>query len=130
MALSREEILALRPPIEAVDLATGKVFIKGLSARERDDYEQTLVETAPNGQTRVKRKQTNVRASLVVRCIVDESGDRMFADKDTDALGNVAGDVIDTLWDVARRLSGMTVTEAEVEGFDTAQDGDSSSASP
>ena len=88
------------------------------------------METAPNGQTRMKRKQSNVRASLVVRCLVDENGERMFADKDTDKIGEVAGDVIDKLWDVARKLSGMAVTEEEVEGFDSAQDAGSSSELP
>ena len=109
---------------------SGKAFIKGLTAAERDDYEQTLVETAPNGQTRVKRKQRNMRASLVVRCLVNENGERLFSDKDTEALGNVDGAVIDKLWDVARKLSGMTVSEADVEGFDTAQDDGSSSELP
>ena len=130
MALSREDILALRPPTEAVDLDSGKAFIKGLTAAERDDYEQTLVETTPDGRTRVKRKQRNMRASLVVRCLVDESGERLFTDKDTEALGNVDGAVIDKLWDVARKLSGMAVSEEEVEGFDSAQDEGSSSELP
>ena len=131
MSLSPEEFLGLKPPMEAVELdGHGKVFIKGLTAKERDDYEQTLVETAPNGQTRVKRKQTNVRASLVVRCLVSENGERMFTDKDTDKVGDVAGDVIDTLWDVARKLSGMAVSEEDVEGFDSAQDDGSSSELP
>ena len=128
MALSREDILALRPPTEAVELdGHGKVWIKGLTAAERDDYEQTLVETGPDGRTRVKRKQRNVRASLVVRCLVTEQGERLFTDKDTDALGNVDGAVVDKLWDVARTLSGMAVTEEDVEAFDSAQDDGNSS---
>jgi hypothetical protein len=128
--LSREEILALRPPVEAVELeGHGKVFIRGLQADERDAYEQTLIETGPDGRTRVKRVQRNVRASLVVRCLVDENGERMFKDNDVEAIGAVDASVVDKLWDVARRLSGMDAeaNEAMAEGFGSAQaDGSSS----
>lgn len=131
MALSPEEFLALRPPIEAVEIeGHGKIFVKGLDAEQRDAYEQTLVETSPDGRTRVKRVQRNVRASLVVRCLVDESGERLFSDKDTEKIGKVDGAVINQLWDVARRLSGMEVSEEQVEGFDSAQDEGSSSELP
>ena len=124
MTLSREQILALVPPTEVVEVpGHGTVRIRGLTAAERDAYEQTLVEVGPDGRATVKAAQRNVRASLVVRCLVDDAGERMFADEDTEALGEIDGSVIDKLWDVARRLSGMS-TEAEelaVETFGEAQ---------
>lgn len=129
--LSREEFLALRPPVEAVDLeGHGKVFVKGLQADERDDYEQSLLERGPDGRSRVKRVQRNVRASLVVRCLCDENGERLFRDNEVEAIGHVDASVVDKLWDIARKLSGMDNEEEEAlaEGFDSAQDGDSSSA--
>lgn len=130
MTLSAEEFLALRPTVESVDIeGHGKVRIRGLSAEERDDYEQTLVERGPDGKVRTKRKYTNVRASLVMRCLVDENGERMFSDKDLGELGKVDGAIVDRLYDVARRLSGMSreAEEEAVEGFEPAQDDDSSS---
>ena len=131
MALSPEEFLGLRPPTETVELeGHGKVTIKGLTAEERDDYEQSLLETGRDGQTRVKRRQHNVRASLVVRCLVTDNGDRMFTDKDVEKVGKVDAAIIDKLWDQARRLSGMGVDEEEVEDFDSAQDDGSSSELP
>lgn len=128
--LSREEFLALRPPVEAVEIeGHGKVFVKGLQADERDAYEQSLIETGPDGRTRVKRVQRNVRASLLVRCLVDEAGERLFADKDVEAVGKIDASIADKLWDVARRLSGMDTEAVDkaAEGFDTAQDDGSSS---
>jgi hypothetical protein len=53
----------------------------------------------------------------------------MFRDNEVEALGHVDGAVIDKLWDVARKLSGMDTeeTDALAEGFTSAQaDGSSS----
>ena len=125
MTLDREAILATDIPNETVDVPEwgGKVIIRGLSAIERDDYEQAMVETSPDGSVRAKRNLHNVRAGLVVRCIVNEQGEREFADSDAEALGQKDAAVIDRLWDVCRRLCGMS-TEDEVklaEGFAKAQ---------
>ena len=130
MVLSRDDFLAIRPPVEAVELeGHGKVWIRGLQADERDEYEQSLIERGPDGRSRVKRVQRNVRASLVVRCLVDEAGERMFQDNEVEALGHVDASVIDTLWDKARKLSGMDTEEIKVlaEGFSSAQDDGNSS---
>jgi hypothetical protein len=130
MVLSPEDFLALRPPVEAVELeGHGKVWIRGLQADERDEYEQSLIERGPDGRSRIKRVQRNIRASLVVRCLVTEAGERMFKDTDVEALGHVDASVIDKLWEVARKLSGMDTEaiQALAEGFGSAQDDGSSS---
>ena len=125
MTLSKDQILATSIPSETVDVPEwdGKVILRGLTAAERDDYEQAMVETSPDGQVRAKRKLSNVRAGLVVRCIVDEQGEREFADADADALGEKNAAVIDRLWDVCRRLCGMSTEDEEklAQGFDSAQ---------
>lgn len=123
MSLSRDEFLKLGPQTEIVDLGEhGKVTMRGLTAKERDDYEQGLIEFGPNGQTRVKTHQENPRATLVVRCLVDDEGERLFADDEVDVVGRLDSSVISQLWDVARRLSGMGTEEEAAEGFDNAQD--------
>lgn len=130
MVLSPQDFLAIRPPTEAVELeGHGKVWIRGLQADERDEYEQSLIERGPDGRSRIKRVQRNVRASLVARCLVTEDGERMFQDNEIEALGKVDASVIDTLWDKARKLSGMDTEaiQALAEGFTSAQvDGNSS----
>lgn len=132
MTLSKKDILATSIPIETVDVPEwgGKVILRGLTAAERDDYEQAMVETSPNGQVRPKRKFSNVRASLVVRCIVNEQGEREFTDDDAGALGEKDALVIDRLWDVCRKLCGMSTEDEErlAEDFERAQvDTDASS---
>lgn len=124
---SAEELLALKPPTEVVEVRGLKFNVRGLTAGERDDYEQGMVEVGPDGRSRVKAHQTNLRASLVVRTLVDDSGTRLFADKDVSKLADVDGSVVDELWDVARRLSGMAAEETD-QGFDSAQDGGNASA--
>jgi hypothetical protein len=129
MVLSREDFLAIRPPVEEVQLeGRGPVWIRGLQADERDEYEQSLIERGPDGRSRMKRVQRNVRASLVVRCLVTEAGERMFKDNEVDALGKVDAAVIDKLWDVARKLSGMDTEEIAklAADFDSAQENGSS----
>lgn len=132
MTLSREEILATSIPEEVVDVREwgGKVTLRGLTAAERDDYEQDMVETGPDGTVRTKRKLSNVRASLVVRCLVNDEGARVFSDADVELLGAKDAAVIDHLWDVARRLCGMSTEDEEklAEGFGKAQDGTGSSS--
>jgi hypothetical protein len=130
MALSREELLAIKPHAVAVEIeGHGKVYLKGLDAKERDDYEQSLIERGPDGRSRSKEHQENIRAGLVLRCVCDENGERLLADDDLLALGQVDGAIIDKLWDEARKLSGMAIEEIDVraEGFGSAQDGNSSS---
>ena len=129
MSLSKKDILATTLPSETVDVPEwgGKIILRGITATERDDYEQAMVDMSPNG---AKRKLHNVRASLVVRCIVDEQGEREFADSDAEVLGAKDAAIIDRLWDVCRRLCGMS-TEDEVklaQGFDRAQADTSDSA--
>lgn len=89
------------------------VRVRGLTAAERDDYEQSLVERTADGTVRAKTKQTNLRASFVARVIIDpDTGERAFTDKDATALGEKNAAVIDRLWDKARELSGMGTTES------------------
>jgi hypothetical protein len=125
VSLSKDDILATSIPSETVDVPEwgGKVILRGLTATERDDYEQAMVETSPGGSIKPKRKLHNVRASLVVLCIVDEHGEREFADADADLLGTKDAAVIDKLWDVCRRLCGMSTEDEKrlAEGFGGAQ---------
>jgi hypothetical protein len=77
--------------------------------------------------------QDGMRAKLLVKCLVDEAGERLFTDQDAPALGAKNGAVIDRLYDVAARLSGLSEEEkAELEGNSEppTEDGGSTSSSP
>ncbi len=90
--------------IEAVEVPEwgGWVNIRSLSARERDLFEESI------GAEEGKQNLVNLRARLVVLCLCDEDGGRIFQDGQAEELGAKNAQVISRLFDLARKLSGMT----------------------
>lgn len=106
------------------------VYVRGLTSSERDDYETSLLTTGPDGRRVPNPRMKNVRASFAVRVIVDEHGERIFTERDVVALAGKSALVIERLWDVGRRLSGMqTEEELEAEGNPSTGDPDGSVSS-
>ncbi|WP_329214791.1 phage tail assembly chaperone [Streptomyces sp. NBC_01485] len=137
MALTSTQILeAEDTQIKPVDVPEwgGEVLVRGLTGIERDAYEAGIqqIRPKPDGSREVVFVRDNARAKLLVKCLIDEQGNRLFKDTDAPALGKKAGAVIDRLYDVAAELSGMgDAVEKEIEGnSEAAPSGDSSSSSP
>lgn len=84
------------------------LYVRCLTARERDAFEAQQLALAEKART-----NDNIRARLVVLACVDESGARIFADADADALGNKASAALDRLAAVALRLN--RITQADIE---------------
>lgn len=136
MALSRDAILG------AVDIQTEKVpvpewgddvIIRGLTGEERDAYEgsRRQIRNLGTPQQEMVLIQDNMRANLLVKCIVDENGERLFTDRDAGLLGMKNGRVLDRLFDVAARLSGLNDEEQEkLEGNSGTASDASTSSSP
>ncbi|MEV6737873.1 phage tail assembly chaperone [Streptomyces sp. NPDC051104] len=139
MALSRDGILG------AVDIQTEKVFVpewgddvivRGLTGEELDAFQGSIRQFRPTFDGKGMEPvlvQDNMRAKLLVKCLVDEAGERLFTDQDASALGAKNGAVIDRLYDVASRLSGLSEEEkAQMEGNSEAatDSGSSASSSP
>jgi hypothetical protein len=138
MALSRDSIL------EASDIQTetvpvpqwgGDVILRGLTGEELDAYQASRrqIRNAGTPQQEVLIIQDNARAQLLVKCIVDETGTRVFTDRDAGLLGMKNGKILDKLYDVAAALSGLSEEDqAAMEGNSETPnpDGDSSSSSP
>jgi len=101
MALSRDQILGA-VDFNFVDVEVpqwgGSVRLRGLSAAERDEFEASLG---------VSQDLVNMRARLVVNCLVDENGDKLFKSNEAKELGKKNGQVINMLFDEVRKLSGM-----------------------
>lgn len=95
----------------------GEVRVIGLSGTDRDAYEAAMVDA--KGKPATQRLQ-NFRSKLVAKCLVDETGARLFTDDKVKALGAKNGAVIDRLFDTARRLSGMS-QDAVDEGKDDSE---------
>lgn len=132
MSLSADDILGFDDvviePVVVPEWGGGTVYVKGLTAAEADEYERHLVRLDEKGRTKLGNL-TNITAIYLVRCIVDESGKRLFKDSDAPALGRKSGAGLSRLYKVARRLSGGAEEEIEAEAadFDAAQDDGSSS---
>lgn len=118
-------------PIERVpvpELGAGKVaIIRGMSGTERDKYQASLLLQGKRGGSRVD--MTDVSAKLVARCLIHESGERMFTDAEVSTVGAIRGDVLKRLYDVAAKLSGITDEEIDELGKSSANPIGTSSSS-
>ena len=88
----------------------GEVFVRAMTAAERDEWEAGLV--AEKGADPTARMR-NLRARLAVLCVVTEAGERIFADSDADALGKKSAKALDRIFEVASRLNGLTAKDVE-----------------
>jgi hypothetical protein len=105
--LSRDAILAaddLQKELVAVPEWGGDVWVRCMTATERDEWEASVVTMDNKGQN-PKADLRNIRAKLVVRCVIDEAGVRVFGEEDTVALGAKSAAALDRLYAVAARLS-------------------------
>ena len=138
MALNRDAILgAVDVQTEKVDVPEwgGDVIVRGLTGDELDAFQGSIRQFRPTFDGKGMEPvliQEGMRAKLLVKCLVDEAGERLFTDQDAPALGAKSGTVIDRLYDVAARLSGLSEEErAELEGnSEAAKDDSSTSSSP
>lgn len=131
MYLTREQIMGADDRnTQDVDVPEwgGTVRLRGMSGLERDEYEAGIIAVGPDGKRRVDLK--NMRARLVAYSIVDEDGGRMFQAEDIEALGDKSAAALERVFDVARKLSGLSSDDVEelAEGFGNAPSAGSTSA--
>lgn len=120
VALSREAILQADDiEIRKVEIPEwgGYVYVRGMTGKERDDYEASLVKQRGR-DTQVNMR--NARAKLVVLCAVDEQGNKLFSESDIAKISRKSAKAIDRIFAVARELSGITEDDMEelTENFD------------
>ncbi|MFZ5762834.1 MAG: hypothetical protein ACOY8P_07920 [Thermodesulfobacteriota bacterium] len=78
-----------------------EVIIQEMSALDRDRF---YVAAAKEDGT---IDPVNFAAKLLVRCIVNQEGARLFVDEEAEPLGRKSQAALKRLFDVARRLNGM-----------------------
>lgn len=96
----------------------GEVILRGLSGTDRDSWEQSNV--IRRGNT-AEVNLTGSSARLLVRALVDEEGNRLFADNEWQQLSAKAGHVLSKLADEVIDMSGL--------GADAVEDGQGNSES-
>jgi hypothetical protein len=111
--LSREAIFAAKD-LDTVEVEVpewhGTVMIRGLTGRERDDFEASMMER--RGKHMVPNV-ANVRAKLIVKCVIDESGKRVFTDQDANEMGEHSAAAVNRIYEAASKLSGLTDEDVE-----------------
>lgn len=133
MRLSKDDILKIAGNVapEEVDVPewNGTVLVRGMTGKERDAFEVSLLQPGRGG--RREMNPANARAKVVARCVVDEDGNRVFTDGDANELGDLPAGGLDRVYGVAARLSGMGDGDQEdaVRDFALADGGGSSSSS-
>ena len=130
--LSRAEILGADDiTIVEVDVPEwgGTVRVRALTGAERDQYEESLIRwRATKGQKVTATVALgNARAKLVSLAVVDETGERLFSDRDVAALGEKSAAALERVFDVAAKLSGLQPADvAELtQSFESGPSGDS-----
>jgi hypothetical protein len=90
----------------------GTVYVRAMSGRTKDAYEQWCLDCKNNHGGRVQ----NARGMLAALTVCDQDGVLVFTDADAESLGQKSAAPLDRILDVAMRLNGMT--QAEVDALE------------
>lgn len=127
--LTKEAILQAQDlPFEDVEVPEwgGTVRIRTLTGTERDAFESSVARKQGKD---VIMNYKNIRAKLVALTVVDGEGNRLFDDDDAKELGKKSANVLDRLFEVAQRLSGLRDEDVEelAKNFESDPSDDSTS---
>jgi hypothetical protein len=127
--LSADQILAakdIKTEVVHVPEWGGDIRMKGLTGRERDEFEASMLETKGGKQ---KQNTANFRARLLAKCIVDESGAALFHSSQIKLLGEKSAAALQRLFNKANEMSGLSEEDVDslTEGFTEGPSEDSTS---
>lgn len=108
--LSKDEILSktkLRTQVVSVPEWGGEVIVSEMSGSTRDEWEQSLQVRDSNGHL------ISPRAKLVIATVVDEGGNCLFSDKDTEQIGKLSASSLIAICNVAQRLNKLLAEDLE-----------------
>lgn len=134
--LTKAQILAAdRKKTVDVDVPewNGSVRLRELSAAERDLWESESFTTleGDEGEVEVRFNPKQVRARLLVRCMVDEKGKRMFTDDEIAVVGDLSASTAQRLFKRAREINAISSDDIKAleKNSGAAPSGGSSSSS-
>jgi hypothetical protein len=120
VTLTREQIIAARadrkPVLHDVPEWGGSVYLRVLSAADQVALSDGV-------------EAKDMPLLVLVHCIVDDDGQRIFGDDDVDELGQEQFPIIMRVFAAAAKINGLSTAEldAAIASFAPAQDGFSSS---
>lgn len=103
--LAREKVYL--PEIDS-DPNEGYVFIREMTALERDRLDASMF---GNGNT--GNNWDDMRARIIANVTEDDHGNKIFNSGDIKSLSDMGSSVIDRMFGVAQRLSGITSQDVE-----------------
>ena len=131
--LNRDALLTKQKlEIERIDLGDDEfVFVRQMTGRERDTFEQSLIEEYKDEKGVVAFKTTtkDFRAKLAVVTLCDEDGNSLLKPTDFTVLSqNMSAARLELIVDVAQQLNKVTEVAKEVivKNLDAVPDGNSS----
>lgn len=106
----------------------GKIRLKMLSAKERDDFETSMVKVGRNGKQQLNNQ--NFRARLVQLAAVKADGSPLFTRHDVKSLGELPAAGLQRVFNKINEMSAFSEDDLKElsEDFDETQGDDSSSA--
>lgn len=112
--MSEKKILSKAEILRADDIRTievtvpewgGSVLLRGLTGRERDLFEESILDQSGK-KTKVRLK--NARARLIALSMVDEDGNHVFNENEIAVLGEKSSAALDRVYSEAARISGIS----------------------
>lgn len=116
--LNRDALLKKQKlEIEKVEFENGDfVFVRQMTGRERDRYEQTLLKKVRGPKKEIIYENTldDFRAKLAVSTLCDQEGNLLLTMKDMETLSeNMSAYNLEKIVDVAQRLNAITQEDQE-----------------
>lgn len=95
--------------VEVPEWGEGAVVkVRGMTGSERDAFEGSLMKESADRKRGTRMDWTDLRSKLIVRCVVDEQGERIFTDADVKAVGNKSAAALQRIFEVCQKLSRLT----------------------
>ena len=113
--LTKDDILQVQDlPVKEVFVKewNGYVFMRTLTAKEKEDYEWYIY-TQGKKTEKTGGVIEDARVRLVASCLVDAQGERMFSVEEFKVLAGKSSSAIESLFKVAQQMNGMEVEEAD-----------------
>lgn len=85
------------------------VYVRSMTAKERDEYEMDLIANRDSGESQLLM----ARSKLVALCTVDEKGKRIFNWEDVEALAQKSSKAIGRISEAAQILNALSEKDIE-----------------
>jgi len=114
--LTKEQILSAQDfnpvPVKVPEWG-GTVYVRPMSAGERDRWEGDLLDRAERRKESIAAATENLRSVFLAKCLCDEAGELLFGADDVKALARKNYKPIDRVYEVAQSLNGLS--DADVD---------------